>query len=132
MPKGKILKYYLFKESNSGGKFLRDLFPKEGANSSKDLLVPETKFVLILATNIHEANQLAEQNGIYFGMRSCDCDCCGPRWNKIEKFDMEGRVFSSLTNKRLKKVLSDHHEDEILVVSEGRRKYKTIIEKKKN
>ena len=39
----------------------------------------------IEAKSAEQANQLAEQHGIYFDgvERGIDCDCCGDRWTRV-------------------------------------------------
>lgn len=71
-----MVKYYLFKQNNSGGRFIEDY-----------MVAP---FVAIEANSASLANTLAEKNGIYFdGVKNgIDCPCCGDRWLKI---NIEGR-----------------------------------------
>lgn len=60
--------FYLFSQNNSGGIFHRDHDVDE--------------IVIIEAENADEANEKAEEIGIYFD--GCDagrdCECCGDRW----------------------------------------------------
>ena len=60
--------FYEFNQNNSGGHFTR--------NDSVD------HYVIVEATDWADANQRAENIGIYFcGVRDgIDCECCGDRW----------------------------------------------------
>ena len=62
------LKYYLFNQNNSGGSFVVD----------NNLC----HRVMIQARNEQEANNIAEEMGVYFNgcERDMDCECCGDRW----------------------------------------------------
>lgn len=46
-------------------------------------------FVIIEADNAEEANDIANDNGIYFngGFWGSDCDCCGDRWHDCCDYD---------------------------------------------
>jgi len=61
--------YYTFHQNNSGGCW--------------DL---EYHHVIIEAPSADVANNIAEKNGVYFDS-SLDCDCCGPRWWRVDKYD---------------------------------------------
>ena len=58
-------KFYLFNQNNSGGIFIE---PAE--------------HVFIEAKNYEEANEIAQQKGLYFGGLG-DCECCGDRWYEL-------------------------------------------------
>jgi hypothetical protein len=66
-PKQDGLRYYMFNQNNSGGRF--DVNNEVAHN------------VIIQAMSAEEANRIAEDNGIYFaGGGGRDCECCGDRW----------------------------------------------------
>jgi hypothetical protein len=71
------LKFYRFRQNNSGGHFHEN--DKVG------------ELVIVEAISHTEANEIAEDNGIYFD--GCDsgrdCSCCGDRWYKAHKYDEE-------------------------------------------
>ena len=74
------MKFYTFRENNSGGRFLLD---KEG--------------VIVLAESAEEANDIAECNPdspIYFDgvADERDCACCGDRWYPVEEYN--GEIFA--------------------------------------
>lgn len=66
----KTTKFYSFSQNNSGGSF---------SNSDAKGI---SEYVIIEALNAENANNRAEEIGIYFD--GCDygtdCDCCGDRW----------------------------------------------------
>jgi hypothetical protein len=64
------LKWYGYYQSHTGAKFIVD--------DAVD------KYVLIQARGVTEANQFAEEIGIYFdGVKiGWDCSCCGDRWHR--------------------------------------------------
>lgn len=69
--------YYTFRQSKSGGYYKID--PSEGIS----------QYVIIQADNAEEANERAEEIGLYFdgcdyGM---DCLCCGDRWYRSYEED---------------------------------------------
>lgn len=66
--KNKSLKWFTFRQNNSGGSFDRN------ENVSEH--------VCIQAPSASEANDIAENLGIYFnGVEDgMDCECCGDRW----------------------------------------------------
>jgi hypothetical protein len=70
-------KFYTFSQNNSGGSFIND--DETGIS----------EFVIIEAHNESEANERAENIGIYFN--GCadyiDCDCCGDRWYRVYEGD---------------------------------------------
>ena len=63
--------FYTFTQNNSGGVFY-------GA-----------KFVIIEADSHKQANQIAEENDVYFDgvSRQLDCECCGDRWYPVDEYD---------------------------------------------
>jgi len=63
--------FYLFRQNNSGGKFIR--------NDNVD------QFVFIEADSLESANSIAETVGIYFD-GSNDCRCCGNRWSPFGEY----------------------------------------------
>lgn len=65
------MKFFTFYQNNSGGYFLED----------EDV----DHYVVIQAKNHHEANDKAQDIGIYFDgvKKGIDCDCCGDRWNEV-------------------------------------------------
>ncbi len=71
---GAKLKYFTFVQNNSGGTF-------QGP----------APYVIIEAENAEHANELAEENGLYFDGCSDgrDCNCCGDRWRRT--YETEGK-----------------------------------------
>ncbi len=67
--------FYKFRQNNSGGWFVID-----------DQVAIT---VFIEANSAEEANQLAQQHGIYFDgvADGQDCECCGDRWNGVSEAD---------------------------------------------
>ncbi len=67
--------FYTFKQNNSGGWF--DIDDNVAVN------------VIIEANSAEEANQLAQQHGIYFDgvAEGQDCPCCGDRWAEVRESD---------------------------------------------
>jgi hypothetical protein len=67
--------FYRFHQNNSGGWFAED----------DDVAIT----VHIEANSAEEANQIAQQHGIYFDgvADGQDCDCCGDRWNETSEWD---------------------------------------------
>lgn len=67
--------YYTFRQNNTGA------FYKE--NPSKGI----GKYVIVQADNAEEANERAEEIGLYFHgvSQGVDCRCCGDRWNKTSE-----------------------------------------------
>ena len=61
--------YFTFNQNNSGGTF--DLDKEQGI----------TYFVIIEADDFDDANDRAENIGLYFDGIG-DCPCCGDRWHK--------------------------------------------------
>ena len=74
-------KFYEFIQNNSGGSFV---------NSEKDGIC---EYVIIEALNANDANNRAEDIGLYFD--GCDngrdCPCCGDRWYKVDESDGEDK-----------------------------------------
>ncbi len=72
-------KFYSFDQNNSGGSF--QISEKEGIS----------EYVIVEALNAENANNKAEEIGIYFN--GCDdgidCDCCGDRWYRVYEDDGE-------------------------------------------
>ena len=72
-------KFYTFSQNNSGGSFV---------NSDLEGI---SEYVIIEALNAENANNRAEEIGIYFD--GCDdgrdCDCCGDRWYSTDNNDGE-------------------------------------------
>jgi hypothetical protein len=79
MEKTKTTKFYSFNQNNSGGSF---------SNSDKEGI---SEYVIIEALNAENANNKAEELGIYFN--GCDdgrdCDCCGDRWYRVDESDAD-------------------------------------------
>ena len=69
------MKFFTFYQNNSGGYFLED----------EDV----DQYVVIHAKNHYEANDKAQDLGIYFDgvKKGRDCDCCGDRWNEVGRND---------------------------------------------
>jgi hypothetical protein len=82
-------KFYKFHQNNSGGKFVVNEYLAE--------------WVYIQAKSADEANEIAEDKGIYFdGVSSGrDCPCCGDRWWPVDEdeTDMFQGDFGSLVIK---------------------------------
>ena len=79
MPEPKALKYFSYRQNNSGGDFIVD---------EDDLIAT---YVIIQATDGEDANRRAIAHGLYFdGIRKGrDCECCGDRWHEVWR-DEEG------------------------------------------
>jgi|SRR5690242_6401892 len=62
-------RFYFFRQNNSGGMFYYD---DAGIST----------YVIVEARDVNQANQIAQNKGIYFD--GCydgrDCNCCGDRW----------------------------------------------------
>jgi hypothetical protein len=69
--------FYTFRQNNSGGFW------------SDDILSGITRYVIIEANSASEANDRAEDIGLYFD--GCDddrdCSCCGDRWDRTYERD---------------------------------------------
>lgn len=81
-------RFFTFSQSNPGGYFIKNDKVSE--------------YVIVQAENANEANNIAEEIGIYFdGIRKkIDCSCCNDRWYRIT--EMEGRDSIEIT-KEMKK-----------------------------
>ena len=55
-----------------------------------------TPLVFINAPNAAQANDIAQQNGIYFNgvADGIDCDCCGDRWFRVCDDDAQAKPSS--------------------------------------
>jgi hypothetical protein len=71
------MKFYEFRQNNSGGHFHED--EASGIGPS----------VIVEASSAEEANEKAQSLGIYFdGVDDdTDCDCCGDRWYPVDEDD---------------------------------------------
>lgn len=71
------MKFYTFHQNNSGGVFDHDAISGIGYN------------VCIEAESVADANDRAENIGLYFN--GCDderdCPCCGDRWYSASEYD---------------------------------------------
>lgn len=66
------MKWYIFRQNNTGGKFVGP------------------KVVCVQAFSASQANHIAQMNSVYFDAKDEDCiDCCGYRWYKAEPGDGE-------------------------------------------
>jgi hypothetical protein len=59
--------YYTFSQNNSGGSWIGP------------------QYVIVKADSASEANEIAENYGIYFDgvKQEIDCECCGDRWCQV-------------------------------------------------
>lgn len=76
--------FYAFRQNNTGGSF--DYDNERGI----------TEVVIVEADSAEEANNRAEQIGIYFGGVDSgdDCPCCGDRWYGVwDKGDLEPSLY---------------------------------------
>ena len=93
-------KFYNFSQNNSGGFF--------NNNHSAGIGV----LVIIEALNADDANDRAEEIGIYFDGcdDNIDCDCCGDRWYAVDEADGEEipKVYGTLLSDVVK---SDYREN---------------------
>lgn len=69
--------FYTFNQNNSGGSFQVDEF------------MGISNYVIVEATSVDHANEIAESIGLYFeGCYSgMDCPCCGDRWYPVASYD---------------------------------------------
>lgn len=74
--------FFAFSQNNSGGSY--------DINASRGI----GKVVVIEAENASDANEKAEEIGLYFDGRY-DCDCCGNRWSQ-QWDDEKGIEFSDV------------------------------------
>lgn len=67
-------KFYTFSQSNPGGYYI---------NNDKI-----SQYVIIQAENADEANDKAEEIGIYFDgiKKGFDCSCCNDRWDRVSEW----------------------------------------------
>jgi hypothetical protein len=67
--------FYTYSQNNSGGSFIGPYF------------------VIVEADSARQANSIAQDHGVYYdGVEfGDDCECCGDRWEPIEK-DSEGTL----------------------------------------
>lgn len=75
--------FYTYWQNNSGGNFVED--DERGI----------TLTVIIEADTAEEANERAEQIGLYFDGDG-DCECCGARWDaawEYEEGDLQPEVY---------------------------------------
>lgn len=77
--------FYTFKQNNSGGSFDYDELSGISVN------------VIVEANSPSEANQLAQDIGLYFDgcNTNMDCPCCGDRWYDSAAYDGGDDVPSS-------------------------------------
>lgn len=91
------MKFYEFRQNNSGGNF--HISEEAGIGPS----------VIIEATSAEEANAKAEAIGIYFD--GCDigrdCDCCGDRWYVVD--ESSGKYVPSHYNEFVEDVFADRY-----------------------
>lgn len=88
-------KFYNFLQNNSGGSF------------HSDENVGET--VIIAATSYEDANERAEEIGIYFDGADSDgpdCSCCGDRWSRQTDYS-EASETPKIWDQSVEKYLSD-------------------------
>lgn len=85
-------KFYTFDQSNPGGYFIND-----------DKIA---EYIIIQAESADEANNKAEEIGIYFnGIRKgLDCSCCNDRWYPVAEWDGKDtiKITSSMIEKGYK------------------------------
>jgi hypothetical protein len=69
-------KFYSFRQNNSGGFF------KELENGMFHLIVE--------ANSAQEANEIAQEQGVYFNgcEDGLDCECCGDRWYTTSEYNV--------------------------------------------
>jgi hypothetical protein len=93
--KEKPMKYYLFRQNNSGGHF-----------DINDMLAP---YVFVQAKSKKQANKRAKRVGIYFD--GCDegrdCPCCGDRWSNTIST-------AAYTKEEMEEFISQKKEDPML------------------
>lgn len=68
------MSFYTFDQNNSGGEFIID---------RQAGIAP---YVIIEADSPKEANEKAEEIGLYFDGGG-DCPCCGNRWSEVSSYD---------------------------------------------
>lgn len=91
-------KFYTFDQGNPSGYFINDDKVAE--------------YVIIHACTAQEANDIAEDLGIYFdGIRKkVDCECCNDRWYRVT--EMDGRDTIEITNEMKKKGYKIYADEE--------------------
>jgi len=64
------VRYYVWRQNNSGGSFI-------GPTS-----------IIVCAKNLEDAENIAEDNGVYYDGVSADrdCGCCGDRWSSPDEY----------------------------------------------
>ena len=94
-----MTKFYTYNQNNSGGHFEHK--PDNGIG----------KYVIIEADSAKEANDKAEEIGLYFdGCESGrDCDCCGDRWYSKDD-DSEGYTVPSIYGQPVAKRFKEEWE----------------------
>ena len=97
------MKLYNFRQNNSGGQW----------DESSQIAIN----MLIEASNYDEANDSAEQYGIYFNGCSAgyDCECCGDRWSRAWDDDVDEYSVFEFTDK----------EEAMTYFNEGKAQYLT-------
>lgn len=73
-------KFYTFNQSNPGGYFINNENIAE--------------YVIIHAENANDANDKAEEIGIYFDgiSKGFDCECCNDRWYRVSEGDAKDNI----------------------------------------
>jgi hypothetical protein len=66
------MKFFTFSQNNSGGRF-----------------TGPAQYVVVQADDTDDANDIAQDNGVYFNgcSKGWDCDCCGDRWYACDDSD---------------------------------------------
>jgi hypothetical protein len=74
MREKKMSKFYKYRQNNSGGSFV-----------DKGYL-----YLVVEADYAEDANNIAEQHGVYFNGvdDGLDCECCGDRWRPASEYDV--------------------------------------------
>ena len=96
-------KFYIFNQNNSGGSF---------SNSEKDGIC---EYVIIEALNANDANNKAEDIGLYFDgcYNGSDCPCCGDRWYRVDESD--GSDVPSIYGEPLENIEKSYYRDKCFV-----------------
>lgn len=95
-------KFFGFNQNNSGGSF--------------DVDENVCEYVIIEAKSVEQANNRAEEIGIYFDgcSKGLDCSCCGDRWN--EAYDEEdGKEEPMIYNTPVKEAKSSCFRDGCII-----------------
>jgi len=113
--------FYDFRQNNSGGSF--------------KVTDSVGHYVIIEADNAQEANEKAEQVGIYFDGCSTgkDCNCCGDRW--YPQWDSDGSEEPSIYGENIEEYknsirYSVSDEEVIFVYYKGGHSKKIVIDVK--